>query len=67
MAHALANNSVTVNSGAADRKGEYFHREISIANGSGASWISTEAKKSSAVMTAPQALPWKSGVTARMT
>jgi RHS repeat-associated protein len=35
---ALANNSVTINSGAADRKGEYFHREISVANGSGPVW-----------------------------
>ncbi len=29
---ALATNSVTVNGGLADRKGEYFHREISVAN-----------------------------------
>ncbi len=35
---AVATNSVTVNSGTADRKGEYFHREISISNGSGPVW-----------------------------
>ena len=29
---ALATNSATVNGGLADRKGEYFHREISVAN-----------------------------------
>jgi hypothetical protein len=29
---ALATNSVTVNGGLADRKGEYFHWEISVAN-----------------------------------
>ena len=28
----LATNSVTVNGGVADRRGEYFHREISVAN-----------------------------------
>ena len=35
---ALATNGVTVNDGAADRKGEYFHGEISVANGSGPLW-----------------------------
>ncbi len=35
---ALANNAVTVNSGAADRKGEYFHKEIAVANGGGPLW-----------------------------
>ena len=35
---ALATNSVTVNNGTADRKGEYFHREIAVANGSGPVW-----------------------------
>lgn len=35
---ALATNSVTVNNGAADRHGEYFHREITVANGSGPMW-----------------------------
>ncbi|HWX22089.1 MAG TPA: RHS repeat-associated core domain-containing protein [Candidatus Binatia bacterium] len=35
---ALAGNSVTVNGGSADRKGEYFHREISIANSSTPVW-----------------------------
>jgi len=35
---AIATNGVTVNGGAADRKVEYFHREIGIANGSGALW-----------------------------
>ena len=29
---ALATNAVTVNGGLADRRGEYFHREISVAN-----------------------------------
>lgn len=29
---ALATNSVMVNNGTADRKGEYFHRQISVAN-----------------------------------
>jgi RHS repeat-associated protein len=37
---AFATNSVTVNSGTADRKGEYFHNEITIANGSGPLWQS---------------------------
>jgi RHS repeat-associated protein len=37
---AIATNSVTVNSGATDRKVEYFHREISIANGSAPVWQS---------------------------
>jgi YD repeat-containing protein len=35
---ALPTNSVTVNGGAADRKAEYFHREIAVANGSGPVW-----------------------------
>jgi RHS repeat-associated protein len=35
---ALATNSVTVNGGTADRKAEYFHREIPIGNGSGPLW-----------------------------
>jgi RHS repeat-associated protein len=35
---ALATNSVTVNRGPADRKVEYFHREISVANDSGPLW-----------------------------
>ena len=35
---ALATNGVTVNSGAADRKSEYFHREITVANGGGPVW-----------------------------
>jgi len=35
---AIATNAVTVNSGAADRKVEYFHKEISVANSSGPVW-----------------------------
>jgi RHS repeat-associated protein len=35
---ALATNSVTVNGGAADRKAEYFHKEIAVANGTGPVW-----------------------------
>jgi RHS repeat-associated protein len=35
---ALATNTVTVNSGTADRKVEYFHREITVANSSGPVW-----------------------------
>lgn len=35
---ALATNGVTVNNGTADRKGEYFHREITVANGSSPVW-----------------------------
>jgi RHS repeat-associated protein len=35
---ALATNLVTVNSLTADRKGEYFHRELAISNGSGPVW-----------------------------
>ena len=35
---ALANSSVTVNGSVADREGEYFHREIPVANGSGPVW-----------------------------
>ncbi len=34
----LATDSVTVNSSTADRKGEYFHKEISIGNSSGPVW-----------------------------
>jgi RHS repeat-associated protein len=37
---ALATNSVTVNSGSCSRKGEYFHREITVANSSAAVWQS---------------------------
>ena len=37
---ALNDNSVTVNGGQADRRQEYFHREISVANGSGPIWQS---------------------------
>ena len=35
---AIATNTVTVNTGVADRKGEYFHRQISIANNNGPLW-----------------------------
>jgi len=31
---AIATNSVTVNSGSCDRKGEYYQREITMANSS---------------------------------
>jgi len=32
---ALATNGVTVNGSAADRKAEYFHKELAVANSSG--------------------------------
>lgn len=35
---ALVTNSVTVNGGTADRHGEYFHRQISVANTNQAVW-----------------------------
>ncbi len=35
---AIATNAVTVNGGVADRKSEYFHKQISIANGGGPLW-----------------------------
>jgi len=35
---ALATDTVTVNSGATDRKGEYFHGEITVANSSSPVW-----------------------------
>ena len=35
---ALATNNVTVNGGMADRHGEYFHQEITVANGGGPLW-----------------------------
>lgn len=35
---AFATNSVSVNTLAADRKGEYFHREITVTNGAGPVW-----------------------------
>ncbi len=35
---AFATNAVTVNTGTADRKVEYFHREIAVTNGSGPCW-----------------------------
>ncbi len=38
MGAAIATNDVTVNTLPTDRKGEYFHREISIANGSSPVW-----------------------------
>ncbi len=38
LGFAVFTNSVTVNSGTADRKVEYFHREITVANGSGPVW-----------------------------
>jgi RHS repeat-associated protein len=38
MGAALATNSVTVNGGTADRHGEYFHRQISVANTNQAVW-----------------------------
>ena len=37
---AIATNSVTVNGGTADRKVEYFHREISVANTNQPVWAS---------------------------
>jgi len=40
---ALATNSVTVNSGSCDRKGEFFHREITVANSSSAVWQNVTA------------------------
>ena len=38
MGLAVTSNTVTVNGGNADRKGEYFHKEISVSNGSGPAW-----------------------------
>lgn len=38
----LATNAVTVNGGLADRKVEYFHREIVVNNGSGPVWHNVE-------------------------
>jgi RHS repeat-associated protein len=35
---ALATSSVTVNGSAADRKAEYFHKELAVANSSGPIW-----------------------------
>jgi RHS repeat-associated protein len=35
---AFVTNSVSVNNAPADRKSEYFHREITVANGSGPVW-----------------------------
>ncbi len=40
---ALAANSVTVNGGTADRKQEYFHREISTNNSTGPVWLGATA------------------------
>ena len=39
---AWATNNLTVNGGATDRKGEYFHKEITIGNGSGPVWQSVQ-------------------------
>ena len=44
---ALATNSVTVNSLATDRKGEYYHREITGSNGSGPVWQSVSVVSAS--------------------
>jgi hypothetical protein len=38
---AIATNSVTVDGNACDRKGEYFHREISVSNSSNPLWQTT--------------------------
>jgi RHS repeat-associated protein len=38
---ALATNAVIVNTATADRKVEYFHREITVPNGSGPCWTDT--------------------------
>src|SRR5260221_1212395 len=35
---ALATNSVAVNGATADRKGEYFHKELAVANSGGPIW-----------------------------
>lgn len=35
---AMVTNAVTVNGGTADRKGDYFHREVSISNNVGPIW-----------------------------
>jgi RHS repeat-associated protein len=42
MGAAWTTNVLTVNGGATDRKGEYFHKELSIANGSGPVWQSIQ-------------------------
>jgi len=38
LGDAIATNTVTVNSGTADRKGEYYHKEITVANSGGPVW-----------------------------
>ena len=38
---ALNDNSVTVNGGPADRRQEYFHREVAVGNSSGPAWQAT--------------------------
>lgn len=54
---ALATNGVTVNSGAADRKGEYFHNEITVANGSGPLWQTVAVNSGGCTTNAGCALP----------
>jgi RHS repeat-associated protein len=54
---ALATNGVTVNSGAADRKGEYFHNEITVANGSGPLWQTVTVNSGGCTTNAGCALP----------
>ena len=40
---AWATSTVTVNGGATDRKGEYWHRELGVSNGSSPVWQSVTA------------------------
>jgi RHS repeat-associated protein len=48
---AYATNAVTVNSATADRKSEYFHREISFDNSAGPLWQNVSASSGSASAT----------------
>jgi RHS repeat-associated protein len=57
LGDALAYNSVTVNGGTADRKLEYFHNEINVANGSGPLWQTVSATSGSATASGGVAFP----------
>lgn len=54
---AWATNTVTVNSGATDRKGEFYHREITIGNASTPQWQSVTVTSGTTVSNGGFAFP----------
>jgi RHS repeat-associated protein len=54
---AFATNAVTVNGGLADRKAEYFHREIAVGNGNGPLWQEVTNASGAATVTGGMVAP----------